>query len=138
MHCWLCEFSDDPVARSLTQFMTEQAVTMGPELMAERVHEALVESCPMAEGIGLEEVRSHIQSHMLQPGVRVAFFMRSLIKLATKIESATVAVDPETNETVVDGKSLSAYVKVVSEIMSMYRTGEVGKFLFAPSGSEGK
>jgi hypothetical protein len=29
MHCWLCEFSDDPVARSLTHFMTEQAVTMG-------------------------------------------------------------------------------------------------------------
>jgi hypothetical protein len=138
MRCWLCEYSDDPIARALTQYMCEQSVTMGPELLAEKVHESLVDSCPMAEGIGLEEVQAHIQSHMLQPGVRVAFFMRSLIKLATKIESATVAVDPETNETVVDGKSLSAYVKVVSEIMSMYRTGEVGKFLFAPSGSEGK
>ena len=138
MRCWLCEYSDDPIARALTQYMCEQSVTMGPELLAEKVHESLVDSCPMAEGIGLEEVQAHIQSHMLQPGVRVAFFMRSLIKLATKIESATVAVDPETNETVVDGKSLSAYVKVVSEIMSMYRTGEVGKFLFAPPGSEGK
>jgi len=135
MRCWLCEYSDDPVARALTQFMCEQSVTMGPELLAERVHESLVENCPMAEGIGLEEVQMHINSHMLQPGVRVACFMRSLIKLASKLESTTVAVDPETNQTVVDGKSLSAYVKVVSEIMSMYRTGEVSKFLFSPSGA---
>ena len=139
MRCWLCEYSDDPVARALTQFMCEQSVTMGPELLAERVHESLVEQCPMSEGIGLEEVRAHIQSHMLQPGVRVACFMRSLIKLATKIESTTLEVDPETNQTVVDGKSLSAYVKVVSEIMSLYRTGEMSKFLFSPaSGGEGR
>lgn len=137
MHCWLCEFSDDPVARSLTHFMTEQAVTMGPELMAERVHEALVESCPMADGIGLEEVRSHIQSHMLQPGVRVACFMRSLLKLSDKLEGITTAYDPETGETVVDGKNVSVYLKVVSEIMQMYRTGEVNRLLFAPP-SEGR
>jgi hypothetical protein len=110
---------------------------MGPELMAERVHEALVESCPMADGIGLEEVRSHIQSHMLQPGVRVACFMRSLLKLSDKLEGITTAYDPETGETVVDGKNVSVYLKVVSEIMQMYRTGEVNRLLFAPP-SEGR
>lgn len=131
--CWLCEYSDDGIARSLTQFMNDQAVTMGPDLMAERVHESLVESCPMAEGIGLDEVREHISSHMLQPGVRVACLMRSLLKLVTKLETTTTTYDPETKETVVDGKSLSAYLKVISEVMSMYRTGEVNKLLFSPS-----
>lgn len=131
MPCWLCEYSDDPVARALTQFMCEQSVTMGPELLAERVHESLVESCPMAEGISLDEVQTHINTHMLQPGVRVACFMRSLIKLATKLETTTVGVDPDTNQTVVDGKALSAYVRVVSEIMSMYSKGKVDGFLFS-------
>jgi hypothetical protein len=130
--CWLCEYSDDPVARSLTQFMAEQAVTMGPELMADRVHEALIESCPMAEGIGLDEVREHIGSHMLHPGVRVACIMRSLLKLSDKLEGITTSYDPETGQTVVEGKNVAVYLKVVSEVMQMYRTGEVSRLLFAP------
>ena len=85
MRCWLCEYNDDPVAKGVTQYINEQCVTMGPELMAERVHETLVENCPMADGIGLDEVRQHITSHMLQPGVRVACMMRSLLKLVTQI-----------------------------------------------------
>lgn len=135
MRCWLCEYSDDPVALALTRYMCEQSVTMGPELLAERVHESLVESCPMADGIGLDAVQAHINSHMLHPGVRVASFMRSLMKLATKLESTTVAVDPDTNQTVVDGKSLAAYVRVISEIMSMYSKGKVENFLFSPQGN---
>lgn len=136
--CWLCEYSDDPIARSLNQYMVQQAVVMGPELMANRVHELLVESCPMAEGIGLEEVREHISSHMLQPGVRVACLMRSLLKLVTKLENTTMTHDPDTNETVVDAKALSAYLKVVSEVMTMYRTGEVSKLLFSSSSNDPK
>ena len=44
MRSWLCEYSDDPVACSLTKYISEQAVTMGPELMAEHVHEALAKT----------------------------------------------------------------------------------------------
>ena len=138
MRCWLCEFSDDPVARSLTQFMTDQAVSMGPELMADRVHEALVENVPMAEGIGLDEVREHINSHMLHPGVRVACLMRSLLKLSDKLEGISTAFDPETGQTVVNAKSVTVYLKVISEIMQMYRTGEVSRLMFAPSHDTGK
>lgn len=138
MRCWLCEFSDDPIARSLTQFMTDQAVSMGPELMADRVHEALVENVPMAEGIGLDEVREHINTHMLHPGVRVACLMRSLLKLSDKLEGISTAFDPETGQTVVNAKSVTVYLKVISEIMQMYRTGEVTRLMFAPQHDSGK
>ena len=106
---------------------------MGPELMADRVHEALIESCPMAEGIGLDEVREHINSHTLHPGVRVACIMRSLLKLSDKLEGITTSYDPETGQTVVEGKNVAVYLKVISEVMQMYRTGEVSRLLFAPS-----
>jgi len=134
MHCWLCEFSDDPIARTLTKFIADQAIVMGPELMAERVHETLVESCPMAEGIGLEEVREHIMVHTLCPAVRVACIMRSLLKLSDKLEGITTKYDPETGQTEVDGKTVTIYLKVVSEVMQMYRTGEVSKLLFSHEG----
>jgi hypothetical protein len=132
MRCWLCEYSDDPIARSLTKYINEQAVVMGPELMSERVHEALVEKCPMSDGIGLEEVREHIMTHTLCPAVRVACIMRSLLKLTDKLEGITTSVDLETGQTVVEAKNVAVYLKVVSEVMQMYRTGEVSKLLFAP------
>lgn len=128
--CWLCEYSDDPVARSLRKFVSEQAGTMGPDLIAERVHEALVEKCPMAEGIGLEEVREHINVHTLCPNVRVACIMRSLLRLADKLETVSTTQDPETGQTVVQAKNVAVYLKVISEVMQMYRTGEVSKLLF--------
>lgn len=132
MRCWLCEYSDDAVARSLTKFIADQAVTMGPELMAERVHEALVERCPMADGIGLDEVREHIMMHTLCPSVRVACIMRSMLKLVDKLEGVTTTVDPETGQTVVESKNVTVYLKVVSELLQMYRTGEVNRLMFAP------
>ena len=134
MRCWLCEYSDDPVARGLTKFISEQAVMMGPELMAERVHEALIEKCPMADGIGLDEVREHIMVHTLCPNVRVACIMRSLLRLTDKLEGITTSVDQETGQTVVEARNVTVYLKVISEVMQMYRTGEVGKLLFSQEG----
>jgi hypothetical protein len=131
MRCWLCEYSDDPVARSVSKFINDQAVTMGPDLMAERVHELLIEKCPMCDGIGLDEVREHIMSHTLTPAVRVACIMRSLLKLSDKLESITTTFDPATGRTEVDAKNVSVYLKVISEVMQMYRTGEVSKLLFS-------
>ncbi len=120
MRCWLCEYSDDAVARSVSKFISDQAMTMGPELMAERVNELLVEKCPMCEGIGLEEAREHIASHTLCPAVRVACIMRSLLKLSDKLETITTVFDPNTGRTEVDAKNVSVYLKVVSEVMQMY------------------
>jgi hypothetical protein len=134
MRCWLCEYSDDPIASSLARFISEQAATMGPELMAERVHEALVEKCPMADGIGLDEVREHIMIHTLCPNVRVACIMRSLLRLSDRLETITTVVDPNTGQTVVDSKAVAVYLKVVSEVMQMYRTGEVSKLRFSHTG----
>jgi len=134
--CWLCEYSDDPVAKSLRRYLSEQAGNMGPELMAERVHEALVEKCPMAEGIGLDEVREHIMTHTLCPNVRKSCIMRTLLKLANQLESGFTSEDPATGQVVVKGTNVSMYLKVVSEVMQMYRTGEVTKLAFGPEASK--
>lgn len=111
--------------------MGEQASVMEPDVMAERVHEALVEKCPMAEGIGLDEVREHIMLHTLCPRVRVACMLRSALRLMDKLEGHTTAVDPSTGQTVVDGKNVTAYLSSMGEAMRMYRAGDVNKLLFS-------
>ena len=54
-----------------------------------------------------------------------------MLKLTDKLEGITTSVDPETGQTVVEAKNVTVYLKVVSEVMQMYRTGEVGRMLFA-------
>jgi len=131
MRCWLCEYSDAPVAKGLAKYISDQAVVMGPELLAERVHETLIQHYPAEAGVGLEEVRQHILLHTLCPSVRVGCILRSLLKLSDRLESITTYVDTDTGEVVVDAKNVSVYLKVVGEIMQMYKTGEVSKLLFA-------
>jgi hypothetical protein len=60
--------------------------------------------------------------------------MRSLLKLSDKLEGITTSVDPDTGQTVVEAKNVTVYLKVISEVMQMYRTGEVSRLLFAPDG----
>ena len=131
MPCWLCEYHDDPIARNVARYMRDSAVVMGPDLMAERVHESLVQNCPEADGIGLEEVRHHIRTHTLCPAVRVGCILRSLLKLTDRLEDLTTEYDQETGQQVVDRKNVQVYLKVVCEVMQMYKTGEVSKLLFA-------
>jgi hypothetical protein len=85
----------------------------------------------MSEGIGLDEVREHIMVHTLSPSVRMACILRSLLRLTDKLEGITTSVDPETGQTTVEAKNVSVYLKVISEVMQMYRTGEVSRLLFA-------
>jgi len=132
MRCWLCEYSDDPIAKSMAKFIADQAITMGPELMAERVHEALAERCPMADGIGLDEVLEHILTHTLCPSLRVACILRSMLRLADKLEAGLMSVDAETGQAVIDSKNVTAYLRVVSEILQTYRaSGDGNRRLFA-------
>jgi len=95
------------------------------------VHETLIQHYPAEAGVGLEEVRQHILLHTLCPSVRVGCILRSLLKLSDRLESITTYVDTDTGEVVVDAKNVSVYLKVVGEIMQMYKTGEVSKLLFA-------
>ena len=137
LRCWLCEYSDDPLARSLARFISEQAVTIGPDLMAERVHETLVDKCPTAEGIGLDEIREHIMVHTLCPSVRVGCILRSLLKLVDRLEGITTSVDPETGQVIVEGKNVNVYLSVIKQVMDMYRTGEVNRLLFGNESRSG-
>lgn len=114
--------------------MGDQAATMEPEQMAERVHEVLVEKCPMSDGIGLDEIKTHILSHTLCPRIRVACMMRSTLRLVERLEPHLTVMDAETGQLVVEAKNVSAFLKGMAEAMQMYRAGDVNKMLFAGDG----
>jgi hypothetical protein len=131
--CWLCKYNDDNLSLRLHKLILDKAGSMGAEELACAVHEILVAHQPDAEGAGLDQVKTHIQKHMLNPGVRVAVLLRSLLDLTDSLHGILMDRDEEGN-TVVDAKNVAVYLKVVAEVMQMYKTGDASKLLFADSG----
>ena len=130
MKCWLCEYNKEPDAVKLSKFLTDNAAFMGVEQLAQSIHERLQEIDEGAEGIDFQSVLEHINTHVLAPSVRVSNILRSLLELASKLEN-TLMVTGEDDVTVVDGKNVAVYLKVVNEIMQLYKTGEHNKLMFS-------
>ncbi len=129
MKCWLCEYNKEPEAVKLAKFLTDNAAFMGVDQLAQSIHERLLEIDPEGEGIDFGSVLEHINNHVLSPSVRVSNILRSLLELANKLEN-TLMVTGEDDVTVVDAKNVTVYLKVVNEIMQLYKTGEHNKLMF--------
>jgi hypothetical protein len=131
MKCWLCEFSDDTIAKRLNQYAADQISCMDVETIANAIHEQLVEACPMSDGIGSDEVLAHFTHHTIAPNIRVAMELRALLQLSGKLRDVTTTTDEETGLTVVDAKNVTAYRQVVQDIMNIYKLGDASKLMFA-------
>jgi hypothetical protein len=133
LRCWLCEFSDDDECTKIHRLITAKAGVMGVDQLAGVVHEILSRHVPDAQGIGLDDVKAHITNHLLSSSVRVAGILRSLLDLTDRLQGILMTVDEDGN-IVVDAKNVAVYLKVVSETMQMYKTGDPCKLMFSDPG----
>ena len=128
--CWLCEYNKDPEAIRMSRFLIENASNMGIEQMAKSVHERLAEVDPHGNGHSIEDVKEHIKLHIVTPTIKISCMLRALIALMDKLEDSLMDVRDD-GTPVVDSKNVAVYLKVVSEIMQIYRSGDLGKMTFA-------
>ena len=135
-YCWLCDYNREPEACRINKFLLENAGTMGVPQMAAAIHDVLASYMPDSNGTDLATITEHISSHTLMPAVRVAGILRSLLSLNEKL-STILSSEDEDGNVVIDNKNLNAYLKVTSEIMQMYKSGNVNRLLFADAMSEG-
>ena len=113
--------------------MEENMSSMSKEHMAQYVSEKLQSLTDQAEGTDFVSVQDHINTHTLNPTFRVSGVLRSLLGVMDKLES-TLMTTNEDDVVVVDAKNVAVYLKVVSEVMQVYKTGECGKLMFSESG----
>jgi hypothetical protein len=104
---------------------------MDVRTISNAIHEQLADLCPMADGIGSDEVLAHFTQHTISPNIRVAMELRALIQLSEKLRDVTTTTDEETGLTIVDAKNVTAYRQVVQDIMQIYKAGDVSKLMFA-------
>ncbi len=127
--CWLCENSASQDARSFYAFAVQNAHCVDTVSMARHLHEHLLESqgvdCPP-----VEEIVTHLQRHMLHPTVRIAHILRSLLDLSETLREVVVS-RAEDDTPLIDVRTVTVYLKVVSEIMQVYKNADTARMLFA-------
>jgi hypothetical protein len=129
--CWLCLNSGHEEAKKMHEFVLRNVSTISADCMAGMIAEHLAAVDPGGQGLSKADVQRHIQGgHLLNPSLQMAHTLRSLFELRDTIQGMIV-VENEDGVRSVDVKNMSTYLKVISEIVQVYKTGDVGKLMFA-------
>jgi hypothetical protein len=100
------------------------------EAMAEMVSEKLCEMDEDANGIGKADILRHIQGgHLLNPTLQISHILRCLLDLRDTLQKMLITED-ENGLRTVDARNMSVYLKVTSEIMQVYKTGDISKLMY--------
>jgi hypothetical protein len=129
--CWLCRNSTHAESQKMHSFMLQNISNIGVDAMTDMIHQHLQEIAPDAQGICKEDIKEHIQKgHLLSPSLQISHILRSLLDLRDTLHSMLISED-ENGVKTVDARNMSVYLKVIAEIMQVYRTGDMSKMLFA-------
>jgi hypothetical protein len=133
--CWLCRNCTTDDVKTFHSFMIEKAHCVDAHEMAAHMREHLetqAMGCEAQEGEvpTVEDILVHIRRHVLHPSVRVAQILRNLLELADTLQEL-VSGRSEDGLPLVDVRTVTVYLKVISEIMQIYKTADLSKMLFA-------
>ena len=128
--CWLCHNSNHELAVRMHQFMLSSVSTVSADAMAEMVSKELKEVDADANGTSKCEVLKHIQGgHLLNPALQISHILRCLLDLRDTLHKMLI-VEDENGIKTVDARNMAVYLKVTSEIMQVYKTGDISKLLY--------
>ena len=135
VRCWMCENCTTEDVRNFHAFLVERSHSVEPRAMAVHLHEHLTAQQALASVLedappGLDEILTHIRKHVLHPSVRVAQILRNLLELADTLQELVVS-RADDGTPLIDVRTVTVYLKVVSEIMQIYKTADMSKMLFA-------
>ena len=125
-------FNDDEACQRVQRLIIEKAPCMGTDELAHTVEQILAATHEQQEGTDAATVREHITQHMLHPSVRVAGILRSLLDLLNRLQGILMDSDDDGNA-VIDAKNVAVYLKVVAEVMQVYKTGDASRLMFSDS-----
>ena len=131
--CWLCLNNGHEDAKKMHSFVLENVSTISSDCMAEMIVDHLTSLGPDQPGLSKSDIRRHIQGgHMLNPSLQMAHTLRTLFELRDTIHGMIIVEVDEVKS--VDVRNMTMYLKIISEIMQVYKTGDVGRLMFSEDG----
>ena len=112
-------------------FLHQNVSTVATDCMADMISQHLQKVDPAGQGTSKGAVLGHIQGgHLLSPSLQMAHTLRSLFTLRDTIYGMILVQDEDGGVTV-DARNMGNYLKVVSEILQVYKTGEVDRLMYS-------
>lgn len=122
--CWLCTYQGEPLSVRLNEFVIQNIGFMDLSCIAQQLSDGLLLQCPTAVHADPETMRLHITEHMLHPRVRIAVLLRQLLELSSLLQHNIVV--HSNGVTTVDKSNAELYLKVIGQIMTMYKADTQG------------
>lgn len=135
--CFLCAYCTTDEVKCISSFISDNIANMDVGFMAEQIREFIFEKRPELQtqsreyGLEVGNIRKHIRLHMLAPTVRIADMMRHLLGLCDTLKNNLYREDPDTGDVCADRGNIDTYLKVVTQVLNMYKMAEPSKMLFA-------
>jgi len=143
--CFLCTYCTTNEVKCVTSFICDNIANMDVGFMAQQIREFIFEQRPelllqqgqgqgqnsRMHGLDVSSIRKHIRLHMLSPTVRIADMMRHLLSLCDTLRNNLYREDPDTGDTCADRGNIDTYLKIVTQVLNMYKMSEPSKMLFA-------
>ena len=124
MACWVCQCHGEEVATRMEGFIVKNCGAMDLHCIAQQVSDFILLQHLDAIGASEPEVYSHILTHVLHPRVRLSVILRELLNLSTMLQTS-IMVNDGANVTV-DKTNAELYLKVVNNIVSLYKSDTQG------------
>lgn len=120
--CALCELTggDNEVADAVNAYVLENMGRVHLREMAIQVCEQ-INTIP-GKHMTPEQFEEHVRHHMRQQRVVLSMLLDDLLGVAGRARDACVVVDSDTNAQHVDAKMLTAYLKTIDSIGTLYRS----------------
>jgi hypothetical protein len=130
--CWLCVNCKQEQGQAMHSFILQNISKISTKSITEMIVNQILRIEPEGNRRTIQEqVKEHVEGkHILCPSLQVAHILRSLLELKETLQGIVISED-ETGIKTVDSKNMAIYLKVISEIMQVYKTGEVSKLMFA-------
>jgi hypothetical protein len=133
--CWLCKFNTDKDSIEMHQFIQDNIGTMSTHTLAHEVHEELCRRQPETlEKIDADTIHEHIQTHTLNPTIRIGITLRSMLDLGESVRGSLQKKDIHGQIMGLDPKMIDAYIRIHAQIQNLYRS-EPNKMLFNTLGT---
>ena len=126
--CWLCTYQGEKISSTLNDFVIQNIGFMDLTCIAQQLSDGLLLHQPDAQQADTNTMLLHITEHMLHPRVRIAVLLRQLLNLSSLLQNNIVVHD--NGITTVDKSNAELYLKVIGQIMSLYKADTTG-MLFA-------
>lgn len=119
--CHICRLTggDDEIIEGINTYITDNVGKVSMKEIISQVFDVLNETPETA--MTRQAIQHHIEHHVIHQKVIMSTVLQDLLKMSHATKKASLVACEETGQQKVDNKMLGSYLKIVDQIITVYR-----------------